>query len=96
MQPDSLDTSAPLHEPSDGESLKALAAAIIQNAIYYSTATGASVTPHDRADARAFLLDEADPRLPWWCSTLDLDPAALRDGIRARLRRRDAEREAAA
>jgi hypothetical protein len=88
--------SAELLDRTDADGLRRLAAAIIENALAYATSTAAGVSPHDKADAIAFLVDDADPRLSWWCAALDLDPDALRDGVRARLRRLDREREDAA
>ncbi len=73
-------------EASDPESIRRLAVSIIENALTFATSTAAGVSAHDREDARAFLLDPADPRLDRWCAVLDLDPDALRDGLRARLR----------
>jgi hypothetical protein len=73
---------------TDADALRALAVAIIENAIYYARSTAASVTDGEREDARAFLLDNADPRLETWVSVLGLDADALRDRLRPRLRQR--------
>ncbi|MCZ7618898.1 MAG: hypothetical protein M5U32_11545 [Myxococcota bacterium] len=73
---------------TDSEALRALAAAVIENAIYYATSMAGSVTAAEREDARSFLLDPTDPRLDSWVSVLGLDPDALRDRLRPRLRHR--------
>ena len=70
----------------DPSAVRSLAAAIIENALHYATSKAQGVTPSERENARQFLLDPADPRLDRWCAVLDLDPDALRDGLRARLR----------
>jgi len=73
-------------EQADPSALRALACAIIENAVVMATSTAAWVTPHDRAEARRFLLDPQDRRLESWVSILDLDADAIREAMRARLR----------
>jgi hypothetical protein len=73
---------------TDSEALRALAAAIVANAIAYATSMAGSVTDAESEDARSFLLDPEDPRLETWVSVLGLDADALRDRLRPRLRQR--------
>lgn len=72
----------------DGAAVRALAAAVIGQAVreLLSGAEPRTVAERqDREDLAAFLLDPADPRLATWCAPLGLDPDAVREGLRRRL-----------
>ena len=75
-----------MSEPTDPEAVKALACAVVENAVHYATSDAATVRDAEREDAVRFLTDASDPRLDRWCAALDVDPDAIRDGIRHRLR----------
>ena len=75
-----------LSRDSDPEAIKTLACAVLENAISCALSSSATWTPAEREDARRFLTDATDPRLERWVAALALDPDAVRDGIRRRLR----------
>lgn len=63
--------------------VRALASAIIANAVH--AATSPAVTDDDRADALRFLLDPEDRRIELWTAPLGVDLDALRSRLRHRL-----------
>ena len=75
-------------ERTDADALRALAVAVIENAVTMATSSASWITAADRAEALRFLLDDGDPRLDSWVSVLGLDAEAMRDRLRGRLRQR--------
>ncbi|MCL4685553.1 hypothetical protein KJ059_12480 [Myxococcota bacterium] len=71
---------------TDRAALRALAAAVIENAVVMATSRAGWIRPEERDAARRFLTDDADPRLESWLSILDVDADAIRSAMRARLR----------
>ena len=81
-----MSDTAELLARSDPAAVKALAAAVVENAVGCACSRSATWTAAEREDARRFLIDPEDSRLDRWCAVLDLDPDAVRDGLRRRLR----------
>lgn len=72
----------------DFDAARDLAAAVVEQAVRDALAPARSAAQRrDRADALAFLLDPADPRLEAWCEPLGLDADALRQRLRRRFAR---------
>jgi len=85
-----MSVDAEQHDPA---ALRALACAVLENAVTMATSTAGWIQPAERKEARRFLLDPEDRRLESWVSVLDLDADAIREEMRARLR---ADRDEAA
>jgi len=73
-------------EQTDPAALRALACAVLENAVTMATSTAGWIQPAERKEARRFLLDPEDRRLESWVSVLGLDVGAIREAMRARLR----------
>ncbi|MCZ7618809.1 MAG: hypothetical protein M5U32_11060 [Myxococcota bacterium] len=73
---------------TDRDALRALAAAIVDNAVTMATSRASWIRAEEREDARRFLTDDRDRRLDSWLAVLDLDADTVREAMRERLRER--------